>query len=493
IEILAELKPDRGDELDRVVLAVERLSPEELEHSERSPIREDGAGEPDLEPGASRGFGAETIAFLGARKTQGAGGCPRTSYDSLSELDEARSRLVREIAEIRSLFAVELRAAQHAPVRVHDPESSDAPFEPGHDGLEHLADDDARLIRERQSLIDREPDRSLPLRALLLGDIAIDGGGADDLAFRVANWRNADRDVDRSTVLRAPARLVMVEGLAAGDPLEIREELIAAIGRNDRVAERAADRFARGESEELLGALVPVRHDAVEAEADDGVLGRGDDRREPGEIELRLALSGDVPEDEHDAEDVAVPVANRRGAVVDRSFGPVPRDEDRVVREPDDPPGLEDAPHGVVRRVSALLADDRENFLEGPSESLIGAPAGERLGDGVEKLHAARRIRDDHSVADARERHLEALALAAQAHLEPPPLADLGVELADLSTEEREGRVRGVLGRHDADQDLLGRTDARAVRDRRPENAALRLRALWRTQDERSRRGVRAA
>src|SRR5690606_25327105 len=70
---------------------------------------------------------------------------------------------------------------------------------------------------------------------------------------------------------------------------------------------------------------------------------------------------------------------------------------------------------------------------------------------------------------------------------------DLGVELADLSTEEREGRVRGVLGRHDADQDLLGRTDARAVRDRRPENAALRLRALRRTQDERSRRGVRAA
>src|SRR5690606_16337565 len=135
IEILAELKPDRGDELDRVVLAVERLSPEELEHSERSPIREDGAGEPDLEPGASRGFGAETIAFLGARKTQGAGGCPRASYDSLSELDEARSRLVRAIAELRSLFAVELRAAQHAPVRVNDPESSHAPFESGHDGL----------------------------------------------------------------------------------------------------------------------------------------------------------------------------------------------------------------------------------------------------------------------------------------------------------------------------------------------------------------------
>ena len=81
-----------------------------------------------------------------------------------------------------------------------------------------------------------------------------------------------------------------------------------------------------------------VRPDPVQA--DRGVLeevGQLPLARRAAPLSLRLSL-GDAAEDEHDAVNAALLVADRRGAVVDRRLRAVPGDEKRVIRQPDDAP-----------------------------------------------------------------------------------------------------------------------------------------------------------
>ena len=71
--------------------------------------------------------------------------------------------------------------------------------------------------------------------------------------------------------------------------------------------------------------------------------------------DLRLAIVGDVAEDQHGAKHDPGRPANRRGAVGDGPFRPVLRDEHGVVGEPDDDAVAQRADHRVLDSACACL------------------------------------------------------------------------------------------------------------------------------------------
>ena len=62
-----------------------------------------------------------------------------------------------------------------------------------------------------------------------------------------------------------------------------------------------------------------------------------------------------VAKHEHDADDAAITIANRRATVVDRPLGAVCRDQQRVVREADDHAFLQDARDRILDRPAASV------------------------------------------------------------------------------------------------------------------------------------------
>ena len=95
----------------------------------------------------------------------------------------------------------------------------------------------------------------------------------------VLDGRDRERHEDAPAVGPHPLGLEMVDpspGLQAGDDLVLLRD---AIGRDDE-RDVAADGLCGGVAEEALGGGVPALDDAVERLADDGVVGRFDDRRQ---------------------------------------------------------------------------------------------------------------------------------------------------------------------------------------------------------------------
>src|SRR5204862_5366385 len=82
-----------------------------------------------------------------------------------------------------------------------------------------------------------------------------------------------------------------------------------------------------------------------------------------------------------------------------------------VVRQADDGAFAERARRRVLDRLARRLVDDAEDRLERPALRFVAAPAGERLGDGIETADAAVEVGCDHRIADALERDAQALAL----------------------------------------------------------------------------------
>ena len=151
----------------------------------------------------------------------------------------------------------------------------------------------------------------------------------------VPDGRDGERDVDDRAVLPPPPRLVVVDLLAAADPVQDLRHVLDELGRHEHRDVPADDLLGRV-AEDSLGPPVPARDDAVERLRDDDVVGRLDDGREPLVQQLGLPLLGDVPEDQDDARDAALVVEDGGGTVVDRHLPAVPGDEHRVVREADD-------------------------------------------------------------------------------------------------------------------------------------------------------------
>ena len=85
---------------------------------------------------------------------------------------------------------------------------------------------------------------ALSLGVLALRDVAPDAGRADDPAGIVPDGRDAHRDVEPGAVLADADRLVVVDALAAAQPLHDGRQLARAL-RGDDQRDRLADRLLR--------------------------------------------------------------------------------------------------------------------------------------------------------------------------------------------------------------------------------------------------------
>ena len=107
----------------------------------------------------------------------------------------------------------------------------------------------------------------LQIPALLLGvlalrDVAPDAGRTDDPAGLVPDGRDAHRDIEPGAVFADAHCLVMIDALAAAQPLHDGRQLARAL-RGDDQRDRLADRLLRRIAVETLGAPVPAGDRAV--------------------------------------------------------------------------------------------------------------------------------------------------------------------------------------------------------------------------------------
>ncbi len=102
------------------------------------------------------------------------------------------------------------------------------------------------------------------------------------------------------------------------------------------------------------------RDDAVEGRLEDGAFAGF----AGSQLLLGPPLFGHVPEDQHDADELARRVPDRGGAVVNRALRPVLGDQDRVVRQSDDDPFPQHLLHRVLHRLPGLFVDDGEHGLQ---------------------------------------------------------------------------------------------------------------------------------
>jgi hypothetical protein len=123
------------------------------------------------------------------------------------------------------------------------------------------------------SLVEKNGSNTLSMIGLLVvGDVAGDLGGANDLARRRSDRRNAERDVDRPAILADADRLVVIDPLPLPQALEEAPHFAAQRLGNDDV-DRFADRLVRRVAEQALGARIPAGNDAVQGLGHDRVIG----------------------------------------------------------------------------------------------------------------------------------------------------------------------------------------------------------------------------
>jgi hypothetical protein len=165
-------------------------------------------------------------------------------------------------------------------------------------------------------------------------------------------------------------------------------------------------------------------------------------RSRPGLFPLRAPGRRDVPEDQHAARDAAELVADGRRAVVDRVLAALPVDEHRVVREADDGTVLQGPRGRVLDGLARILVHDPEHSAQRLTDGVRLAPAGQRLGHGIERGDAALEVGGDDRVADAAQRDPQQLASLAGPLLGDPHRLGEG---DDDAAREEVGRQPGQV------------------------------------------------
>ena len=133
---------------------------------------------------------------------------------------------------------------------------------------------------------------SLPLALVgppLAGDVADDLGRADDVALVVLDRRDGERHQDAPAVLADALGLEVIDplpGLEGGDDVVLLGEAIG--GMTSEMWRPTAS--AAGVAEQPLGGVVPALDDPVQRLADDGVVGRLHDRRQPAGVRSSARL-----------------------------------------------------------------------------------------------------------------------------------------------------------------------------------------------------------
>jgi hypothetical protein len=90
-----------------------------------------------------------------------------------------------------------------------------------------------------------------------------------------------------------------------------------------------------------------------------------------------------------------------------------------VIPEPDGQPTLDDLPDRLFDRRSRRLVDDAKDLLDRFPGRVGARPSGQRLGDGIEVVHAALRIGADDAIADGGEGDLEPVTLVGDRIVSP--------------------------------------------------------------------------
>ena len=194
-------------------------------------------------------------------------------------------------------------------------------------------------------------------------------------------------------------------------------------GGNDE-RDMAADGLLGRVTEQPLGAGVPALNDAVERLADDGIVGRFDDRREqPGGEQLarpfaltrRCALTS-LKISTHPE---TAPSSSRIGAALSSIAHSPPSFRISTVwfASPTTTPSRSALVAGFVDRLAGVLVDDAKHGVERLAERFAVRPAGQRFRHGVHVGDAAIDVGGDDRVADAVQRDAQHFAPLAGADL----------------------------------------------------------------------------
>src|SRR5579859_1200074 len=140
--------------------------------------------------------------------------------------------------------------------------------------------------------------------ALARGHVVGDFRYADDRAVLVMHWRHSERNINQPPILTAPDGFVVLDPLAAPDPLQdLRLFALPVIG-NDH-GDGFADYFFGQISKQTFGARIPADDDAAQIHADDRVVGGFHDAGELPAGLLAAALLGNVEQRSDPAFDIA--------------------------------------------------------------------------------------------------------------------------------------------------------------------------------------------
>jgi hypothetical protein len=252
-------------------------------------------------------------------------------------------------------------------------------------------------------------------------------------------------NVEAAAVLGDANRLEVLDPFAAPEPLEDGTFLVVPL-RGDDQRDRPAHGLGRRVAEHAFGPRVPTCDDALERLADDGVVGRVDDGRQPRPSFLRAPALAHVTEDQDGPDRQPAPVPHGGGAVLDGSLRPVTGDEDGVVRQAGDHTSSYGLQGRVLDRLPCRFVDNLEDNREGPADGVGPLPAGQGFRHAIHKRDSAVGISADDRVADARERQTQPFGMLGPRLLDA--LARLEDDLRVLQGDGTELFVLVVQSRH---------------------------------------------
>jgi hypothetical protein len=131
-----------------------------------------------------------------------------------------------------------------------------------------------------ESMMPLKPRLTFPqvlLCPFLLGDVPDDLGGSDDAPAAIPDRRYGQGDLDQAAVFAPAHCFVMVDTFAASQPGKNVAFLFQAVLR-DQYSNGLANYFLSAITEQALGTLVPADDDTLQRFADDGVVGRFNNR-----------------------------------------------------------------------------------------------------------------------------------------------------------------------------------------------------------------------
>ncbi len=111
-----------------------------------------------------------------------------------------------------------------------------------------------------------------------------------------------------------------------------------------------------------------------------------------------------IAKHQDDADERTVRTSNRSGAVFNGRLAPVTREQQRVIRQPDNAPFTEHLADWILDRAARVFRNDVEDRLDRLPHRSRFTPAGESLSNRIQQRDASRRIGRDYGIADASKR-----------------------------------------------------------------------------------------